>query len=225
MLADLLLSSFTEVESGKNDSRPQLSNAMAACRAAGAVLLIAKLDRRSRDVAFIAALMKSDVRFMACDMPDADTFRLHIEAAIAEEERRRISARTKAALTAAKARGITLGGFRGRVPTADVQAKDRARQREQAGQRAALDPPSSAGAAGSRRYGDERARPCSDRAGHPDAARRRSLATDPSQAGTGQRGLAPTLQARPSRRLRKGPLLWAPHWVGERVSVSAIYLI
>ena len=136
--SDLLIASFTEVESGKSDQRPQLIAAMAACRKAGAVLLIAKLDRLSRDVAFIAGLMKSDVRFIACDVPDADAFRLHIEAAIAEEERRRISGRTKAALKAAKARGVKLGGFRGHVPTEQDRARGRAMQREQAQQRAAV---------------------------------------------------------------------------------------
>jgi len=135
--SDRLLSTYTEVESGKTEDRPQLIAAMAACRKAGAVLLIAKLDRLSRDVAFIAGLMKSDVRFIACDMPDADAFRLHIEAAIAEEERRRISGRTKAALNAAKARGVKLGGFRGHIPTRDERERGRARQREQAQQRAA----------------------------------------------------------------------------------------
>jgi DNA invertase Pin-like site-specific DNA recombinase len=134
---DRVLETFTEVESGKTDSRPQLGAALEACRKPGAVLLIAKLDRLSRDVAFIAGLMKSDVRFIACDMPDADAFRLHIEAAIAEEERRRISGRTKAALKAARARGVKLGGFRGHVPSTRDQALGRARQQEQAAQRAA----------------------------------------------------------------------------------------
>ncbi len=133
---DRQLQSFTEVESGKNDARPQLAAAMDTCRRSGAVLLIAKLDRLSRDVAFIAALMKSDVRFIAADMPDADAFRLHIEAAIAEEERRRISGRTKAALNAAKARGVKLGGFRGHVPSDQDRARGRDRQRELAAQRA-----------------------------------------------------------------------------------------
>lgn len=133
---DRQMSSFTEVESGKNNARPQLAAAMDACRRAGAVLLIAKLDRLSRDVAFIAGLMKSDVRFIAADMPDADAFRLHIEAAIAEEERRRISGRTKAALNAAKARGVKLGGFRGHVPSAEDRARGHTRQRELALQRA-----------------------------------------------------------------------------------------
>jgi DNA invertase Pin-like site-specific DNA recombinase len=108
---------YVEVETGRNSERPQLAAALDRCRQVGAVLLIAKLDRLARDVAFIAKLMKSDVRFVACDMPDADPFRLHIEAAIAEEEARKISARTKAALAVAKARGVRLGGFRGRIPT------------------------------------------------------------------------------------------------------------
>lgn len=134
---DRQLHSFTEIESGRNNTRPQLAAAMEACRRAGAVLLIAKLDRLSRDVAFIAGLMKSDVRFIAADMPDADAFRLHIEAAIAEEERRRISGRTKAALGAAKARGVKLGGFRGHVPSTEDRVRGHTRQRELAVQRAA----------------------------------------------------------------------------------------
>lgn len=109
------LETYTEVESGKNDNRPELAKALDHCRRAGARLLIAKLDRLARDVAFIASLMKSDVKFTACDMPEADAFRLHIEAAIAEEERRKISERTKAALAAAKARGVKLGGARVRA--------------------------------------------------------------------------------------------------------------
>jgi DNA invertase Pin-like site-specific DNA recombinase len=106
------LATYTEAESGKNDDRPQLAAALDHCRRTGARLLIAKLDRLARDVAFIATLMKSDVKFTACDMPEADAFRLHIEAAIAEEERRKISERTRVALAAAKARGTVLGGKR-----------------------------------------------------------------------------------------------------------------
>jgi DNA invertase Pin-like site-specific DNA recombinase len=112
-----VIKTFVEVESGRNNERPQLAAAMVECRRTGATLLIAKLDRLARDVAFIATLMKSDVKFTAVDMPDADPFRLHIEAAIAEEEARKISARTKSALAAAKARGVVLGGFRGHVPS------------------------------------------------------------------------------------------------------------
>ena len=112
-----VLETFVEIESGRRASRPQLHAALEQCRQHGAILLIAKLDRLARDVACISTLMKSDVQFVAADMPDADPFRLHIEAAIAEEEARKISARTKAALAAAKARGVKIGGFRGRSPT------------------------------------------------------------------------------------------------------------
>lgn len=120
---------FVEVESGRKNDRPQLAAALQRCRETGAVLLIAKLDRLARNVAFIARLMESDVRFIACDMPTADPFRLHIEAAVAEEEARKISARTKAALAAAKAKGVKLGGFRGRHFNADdITASVKVRQ-------------------------------------------------------------------------------------------------
>ena len=112
-----IIETFVEIESGRQQVRPQLTAALETCRKLGVTLLIAKLDRLARDVAFIANLMKSDVRFIACDMPEADPFRLHIESAIAEEEARKISARTKAALKAAKVRGVKLGGFRGRAPS------------------------------------------------------------------------------------------------------------
>jgi DNA invertase Pin-like site-specific DNA recombinase len=108
-----VVAEFTEVESGKKSDRTQLAQAIALCRVHKARLLIAKLDRLARNVAFVATLMNSDVKFVACDMPDADPFRLHLDASIAEEETRKISARTKAALAAAKARGVKLGGARG----------------------------------------------------------------------------------------------------------------
>lgn len=108
-----LVGQFIEVETGKNDARPQLAAALAHCRLMGATLLIAKLDRLSRDVHFISGLMKADVPFVAVDMPNAQPFELHIRASLAEEEARMISARTKAALAAAKARGKVLGGYRG----------------------------------------------------------------------------------------------------------------
>lgn len=85
---DTLVATVVEVESGRECQRPQLTAAIQKCRTLRAKLLIAKLDRLARDVAFIATLMKSDVKFIACDMPEADPFRLHIEAAIAEEEAR-----------------------------------------------------------------------------------------------------------------------------------------
>jgi DNA invertase Pin-like site-specific DNA recombinase len=108
--ADGLTAEFVEVESGKrHDNRPQLAAALAAARKHKARLVIAKLDRLARNVAFIAGLMEEGVEFVCCDMPSATPFMLHIYAAVAEEERRMISSRTKAALAAAKARGVVLG--------------------------------------------------------------------------------------------------------------------
>ncbi|WP_411642608.1 recombinase family protein [Loktanella agnita] len=104
-----MLASFVEVESGKRSDRPELQKAIASCRKSGAVLLIAKLDRLARNVHFISGLIESGVSFIATDMPNADRFMLHVYAAMAEEEARRISDRTKRALAAAKARGIELG--------------------------------------------------------------------------------------------------------------------
>lgn len=123
-----VLATYTEVESGRRSDRPELAKALAMCRETGARLLIGKLDRLARDVHFISGLMKSDVRFVAADMPDADPFRLHIEAAIGEEEARKISQRTRAALLAAKARGVKLGGFRGRHFTFEEAAFGNARK-------------------------------------------------------------------------------------------------
>jgi DNA invertase Pin-like site-specific DNA recombinase len=107
-----VLSEFVETESGKCNERPELARALDACRARRATLLIAKLDRLGRKVAFIASLMENGVPFVACDMPAATPFELHIRAAVAEEEGRAISARTKAALAALKARGVKLGNPR-----------------------------------------------------------------------------------------------------------------
>ena len=107
---DQIISTFVEVESGRNCSRPQLAAALAECRRRRATLLIAKLDRLSRNVRFIAELLESDVQITAVDMPNADRFTLHIMSAVAEQEARAISARTKAALAAARARGTRLGG-------------------------------------------------------------------------------------------------------------------
>lgn len=105
----LLIAEITEVESGKKAKRPELLRAIELCRKSGATLLIAKLDRLARNVAFFANLMESGVRFVAVDMPNADRFMLHVYAAMAEEEGRRISERTRAALASAKARGVKLG--------------------------------------------------------------------------------------------------------------------
>ena len=114
----LLTPPYIEVESGKNSDRPQLHAAMQRCHKTGATLLIARLDRLARNVRFISSLMEQGVPFVACDMPSATPFMLHIYAAVAEEEARAISRRTKAALAAAKARGVMLGGDRGYRPAA-----------------------------------------------------------------------------------------------------------
>lgn len=100
---------YVEIESGKKDDRPQLNAALEHARKIGAVLVIAKLDRLARRVSFLSALIESGTDFVAVDMPDANKFVLHIMAAVAEFEREQISARTKAALAAAKARGVVLG--------------------------------------------------------------------------------------------------------------------
>lgn len=106
---DCILAEFTEIESGKVDDRTELTKAMAAAKAAGAVLLIAKLDRLSRNAGFIFALRDSGIDFVCADMPEANTLTIGIFAVMAQHEREIISSRTKAGLQAAKARGTQLG--------------------------------------------------------------------------------------------------------------------
>ncbi|HVK56425.1 MAG TPA: recombinase family protein [Burkholderiales bacterium] len=109
----VIVAEYLEVESGSKAERPQLALALEACRLHRAVLVIAKLDRLARNVAFIANLMDGGVEFIACDMPHANRLTLHIMAAMAEYERRVISDRTKAALSAAKERGVRMGNPNG----------------------------------------------------------------------------------------------------------------
>jgi DNA invertase Pin-like site-specific DNA recombinase len=107
-----IVAEFTEIESGKRKDRPKLADAVAACRVHSAKLIIAKLDRLARNVAFVSALMEAGVEFEAVDFPQANRLTIHILAAVAEHEARAISERTKAALAAAKRRGVQLGGYR-----------------------------------------------------------------------------------------------------------------
>lgn len=113
----LLQPPYIEVESGKKANRPQLQAAIERCHRTGATLLIAKLDRLSRDAHFLLGLQKAGVRFIAVDMPEANELVVGIMALVAQQERKMISERTKAALTAAKARGQKLGGDRGYRPS------------------------------------------------------------------------------------------------------------
>jgi DNA invertase Pin-like site-specific DNA recombinase len=116
---------FTEVESGKRKDRPKLAEALTACRMHNAKLIIAKLDRLARNVAFVSALMEAGVEFEAVDFPQANRLTIHILAAVAEHEARAISERTKAALAAAKRRGVKLGGVRSTKLTDEARAMGR----------------------------------------------------------------------------------------------------
>jgi DNA invertase Pin-like site-specific DNA recombinase len=108
-----ILGEYQDVESGKRDDRPQLAAALEHAKAAGVTLIIAKLDRLSRDGEFLYHLRKTGVPFVALDIPDANTLTLGVMIAMAQHEREIISARTKAGLAVAKARGKKLGGDRG----------------------------------------------------------------------------------------------------------------
>lgn len=120
-----LLAEYQEVESGTKSQRPVLRQALAHAKRAKATLLIAKLDRLSRNVAFIANLLESGVNAVACDMPSADHFQWHIMSAVAQREAKAISERTIAALTAAKARGTLLGASNPACRNLDRDARQR----------------------------------------------------------------------------------------------------
>lgn len=121
-----LVAEYTDVESGSDDGRPELAKAIDHAKRAKATLVIAKLDRLSRKVSFVSRLMDSGVRFVAADNPTANELTINILAAVAQEERRLIAQRTKAALAAAKKRGVRLGNPR------LAEARDAARDALQA---------------------------------------------------------------------------------------------
>lgn len=108
-----MVGTFTEVESGKVNARPELARAIHLAKVTGATLVIAKLDRLSRNASFLLALRDSGVRFVAADMPDANELTVGIMALVAQQEREAISRRTKEALAAVRARGKRLGNPRG----------------------------------------------------------------------------------------------------------------
>jgi DNA invertase Pin-like site-specific DNA recombinase len=108
-----LIAEYVEVETGKNDDRPKLRQALHRAKVTGATLVIAKLDRLSRNLRFIAELQESRVKFVCADMPDANELTIHIFASLAQHERKVISERTRRALQAAKARGTKLGNPNG----------------------------------------------------------------------------------------------------------------
>lgn len=129
---------FVEVESGKNSARPELQKALDLCRVTGGgVLVIAKLDRLARNAAFLLSLRDSGVEFVAADMPQANRLLVGIMALVAEQEREAISARTREALAAAKARGVKLGGDRGGRATAAARAAGTAARVQRADELAA----------------------------------------------------------------------------------------
>ena len=138
-----LIQEFVEIESGKINDRAELTKAMALCRLRNAILVIAKIDRLSRDAHFLLGLQKASVRFVAADMPEANEMVVGIMAVVAQAERKMISTRTKAALAAAKAKGTKLGGIRHRADgsivkiDADAIAKGRAVRAAKAQARAA----------------------------------------------------------------------------------------
>lgn len=107
-----VIKEFTEVESGRKSHRPRLMEALKLAKSTGATLVVAKLDRLSRSVAFTSALLDSGVEFICCDAPYASRLTIHILAAVAEEEARLIRLRTKAALAELKRRGVKLGSAR-----------------------------------------------------------------------------------------------------------------
>ncbi len=163
---------YTEVESGKRADRTELAKAVAHAKRVKARLVIAKLDRLARNVAFVSALMESGVDFVACDNPHANRLTIQILAAVAENEARAISERTKAALAAAKARGVALGSARPGHWKGREQARDQG---------------SKAGAAAAKRL--------HEREGAPIFAKALPIASELHKAGASLQAIADKLNA------------------------------
>ena len=127
-----LLEEFVEIESGKNNKRPKLLEAIDLCKASGAKLLVGRLDRLARDAAFLMNLKDAGIDFVCADMPEANRLTIGIMALVAEQEREAISKRTKEALAAAKARGVQLGAYRDGVYVGGKGNADTARNATEA---------------------------------------------------------------------------------------------
>jgi len=122
-----VIGEFVEVQSGSDNHRAEFNEAVALAKNKNAILLVAKLDRLSRKVSFIASLMDDKrLQIKVCSMPHADNFQLHIYAALAEQEREFISMRTKAGLAAAKAKGVKLGGLRDKTNARNIAKREQA---------------------------------------------------------------------------------------------------
>ncbi|MDR0832875.1 MAG: recombinase family protein [Candidatus Symbiothrix sp.] len=127
-----VIAEFTEIETGKSANRPQLNNALAACKQHNATLIVAKLDRLARNLHFVTSLQAANVDFICCDMPTANRLTIHIIAAIAENEAQLISTRTKQALAEKKKQGIKLGNPQNNGLTSQSIAKGRLLRQENA---------------------------------------------------------------------------------------------
>ena len=127
-----VIEEVVEIESGKNNKRPKLNEAIQLCKASGATLVVAKIDRLTRDAAFLLNLKDAGIDFIAADMPEANRLTIGIMALVAEQEREAISKRTKEALTAAKARGVQLGAYRDGVYVGGKGSRDTAKNASEA---------------------------------------------------------------------------------------------